>query len=97
MSKENCSPYIVSISFEGVRAETLLHKLNDNGVIIGNGSACSSKKSGNRILASMGIDSKTIESSVRISFGMCTTKDEVKVAATLLDKCTKDYKEKVKM
>ena len=59
---EENSPYIIAIGFKGVRAETLLHKMDEYGVLIGNGSACSSKKSGNRILSSMGVDQKVIES-----------------------------------
>ncbi|MBR4745209.1 MAG: aminotransferase class V-fold PLP-dependent enzyme, partial [Clostridia bacterium] len=35
------SPYINVLSFEGVRAETLLHMIEDNGYLVGNGSACS--------------------------------------------------------
>ena len=38
-SNIDCSPYIVSISFMGCRAETILNKLSDKGVFIGNGSA----------------------------------------------------------
>ena len=55
-SFEDNSPYIVSISFAGCRAETLLNMLGDyDNIFVGNGSACSAKKSGNRVLESMGV------------------------------------------
>lgn len=96
-STEDNSPYIISIGFPGVRAETLLHKLDECGVLIGNGSACSSKKSGNRILASMGVYQKAVESSIRISFSAYNTEEDVVYAAKQIKICTDDYKEKVKL
>ena len=96
-SFEDNSPYIVAISFDGVRAETLLHKLDEKGVLIGNGSACSSKKSGNRILLNMGVEQKVIESSVRISFGVYNTENDVIECAKLIKLCTDDYIEKVRL
>ena len=96
-SFEENSPYIIAIGFQGVRAETLLHKMDEYGVLIGNGSACSSKKSGNRILSSMGVDQKVIESSVRISFGIYNDENDVVEAANLLNKCIIEYKEKVRL
>jgi cysteine desulfurase len=94
-SDENCSPYIVSISFLGCRAETILNKLSDRGVYIGNGSACSSKKSGNRILDNMGVSKDEIESNLRISFSKHNTIDEVEKLVDELAFVIKDYLIKV--
>lgn len=74
---ENFSPYILECSFLGVRAETMLHMLEEKGVLISNGSACSSKKQGNRILEAMGLKSNEIESSVRFSFGHDTKIEDI--------------------
>ena len=71
------SPYIFECGFIGVRAETMLHMLEEKGLLISNGSACSSKKSGNRILDAMGLNQKEIESSIRISFGHETTDSDI--------------------
>ncbi len=76
---DNSSPYILQASFVGVRAETMLHLLEEKDILISNGSACSSKKQGNRILDAMGLTQKEVESSVRFSFGHSTTKEELEI------------------
>ena len=43
---EASAPQIVSVSFEGVRSEVLLHALEDKGVYVSSGSACSSNHPG---------------------------------------------------
>lgn len=67
-SFDDNSPYILSISFSDIKGEVLMYSLEQDGVIVSTGSACSSKKSGNRILESMGILSSDIVGSLRISF-----------------------------
>ena len=94
-SDSDCSPYIVSISFMGCRAETILNKLSDKGIFIGNGSACSSKKSGNRILDNMGVPKVEIESNLRISFSKNNTIEEVDKLIIELVLAVKDYLLKV--
>lgn len=89
------SPYIVSISFMGCRAETLLNMLDDKGVMIGNGSACSSKNSGNRILENMGVSKQEIESNIRISFSKYNTIDEVKELLKILKNTVVEYLSKI--
>lgn len=54
--------------------------LSDEGIFIGLGSACSSKKSGNRVLSAMGLDDKYIAGNIRLSFCPDTRLDEVKAA-----------------
>lgn len=95
-SKNNASPYILSVSFIGCRAETILNMLSDRGVMVSNGSACSSKKSGNRILESMGCRREEIESNIRISFSRENTLEEVEKMATILTEVVKEYIKKVR-
>lgn len=90
-SDDSCSPYIISISFEKCRAETILNMMSDKGICIGNGSACSSKKTGNRILESMGVKRDEIEGNLRISFSKYNTIDEVNLLVEKLSQCVKDY------
>ena len=47
-STNNNSPYVLSITFRGVKGETLVHMMEQKGILISTGSACSSKKVGNR-------------------------------------------------
>ena len=77
---KNNSPYILSVSFKGIRGEVLLHMLEQQGIIIGTGSACSSKKQGNRILENMGVPKDYILGSIRISLSSFNTFDEIKTA-----------------
>lgn len=79
----NGSPYILSISIDGIRGETLVHSLEQYGIIIGTGSACSSSKIENRVLNNMGRSKSEILGSVRISFGKNNTADEVEYASKM--------------
>lgn len=84
-SPKDASPYVLSLSFCGVRGETLVHVLEGDDVIIGTGSACSSKKGAlNRTLEEMGKTKEENEGAVRISFSKETTLDEVKQACNII-------------
>lgn len=89
------SPYIESLIFEGVKGETMLHALDENGVIVGLGSACSSKKAGNRILDEIGMSKDDIISSVRISFNAYQGETEIVKAAEIIIKTYEDIKKRV--
>ena len=89
------SPYILTAWFDGVNAETLVRALHDDGVLIGKGSACSTKKSGNRILESIGFDAVTIKSHVRISFSELNTLIEVENAGKIILSKYNEIREKV--
>ncbi len=93
---DGASPYILSVSFIGCRAETLLYMLSDKGVMVSNGSACSTKKSGNRILNSMGCAQDEIESNIRISFSKENTIEETEKMALILVDAVKEYLKKVR-
>ena len=91
-SFEDNSPYIVSISFAGCRAEILLNMLGDyDNIFVGNGSACSAKKSGNRVLESMGVQKSEIEGNLRISFGIYNTPEEVEYLVEKLNERVSAY------
>lgn len=90
-SRDENSPYVVSISFDRCRAETLLNMLSDRNIFVGNGSACSSKKRGNRVLENMGISPSEIEGNLRISFSKFNTMEEVEILAKNLVDCVGDY------
>ena len=78
------SPYILSISFKGIRGEVLLHMLEKRGVLIGTGSACSSKKQSNRVLEAMGVSKDYVLGSIRLSFSSFNSIDEIKIATNEL-------------
>lgn len=92
---ETQSPYIISLSFEGVNGETLMRAL-ENDVVVGTGSACSTKKAGNRVLEAMGKSQKEIKSSIRVSFNAYMSENEVEKAAKIILDKYKQVWEKVK-
>ena len=65
---EDQSPFMLSIYFRGIKGEVLIHSLEDDGLLVSTGSACSSKKAGNRTLDSMGRKFDEVVGSIRISF-----------------------------
>lgn len=69
-------PYILNVSVEGYRSETLLHFLEAQGVYVSSGSACA-KGEGSYVLREMGLDKKRVDSALRISFSRDNTKADV--------------------
>ena len=79
---EHAADHILNLSFPPVRAETMLHALEGMGVLVGNGSACSSKKkSASHVLSAMRIPPAAIESAVRFSLNPYLTEDDIDYAA----------------
>ncbi|MDE6614341.1 MAG: aminotransferase class V-fold PLP-dependent enzyme, partial [Clostridia bacterium] len=74
---ENSSPYVFSFALNSARGEVLVHCLEDKGVIVGTGSACSAKKSTKRIPLALGIEDDYSQGMLRISFCENSTKDDV--------------------
>lgn len=72
------APHVVSVSFQGVRSEVLLHSLEDKGVYVSAGSACSAHKpQPSATLQAMGIAKELLGSTIRFSFSVFTTMDEI--------------------
>ncbi len=86
LSAENASPYILSVSAKGLRGEVLLHMLDDAGLMVGTGSACSSKSRFSRVIMACGLDEKRADGVLRLSFASSTTGDEVTSAIEILNK-----------
>lgn len=75
---EGSAPHIVSVSFMGVRSEVLLHSLEEKGIYVSAGSACSSHKpQPSATLRAMKVDNSLLESTIRFSFSVFTTKEEI--------------------
>lgn len=77
-SIEGTAPHIVSVSISGVRSEVLLHALEDKGIYVSAGSACSARKpQPSATLKAMGIDKDLLSSTIRFSFSVFTTEEEI--------------------
>lgn len=72
------APHVISASFQGIRAEVLLHALEEKNIYVSSGSACSSNKPGlSSTLVAIGLDQNLLDSTVRFSFCFETTKEEL--------------------
>ena len=81
-----CCSSILNISFLGTRGEVLLHTLEQDGIYVSTGSACSSNKKGqSHVLGAMGLKDKEIEGALRFSFGRFNEIDEMEI---VVDKVT---------
>ncbi|MBO5373611.1 MAG: cysteine desulfurase [Lachnospiraceae bacterium] len=79
------APHIVSVSVEDVRSEVLLHSLEEKGVYVSAGSACSSNKPAiSRTLTAIGLKKNLLDSTVRFSFCGATTREEIDYAITCM-------------
>lgn len=78
MRKRQSAPHVVSVSFKDIRAEVLLHALEEKNIYVSSGSACSSNKPGlSSTLVAIGLDSSLLDSTIRFSFSFNTTKEEL--------------------
>ncbi|CDR58851.1 aminotransferase class-V protein [Staphylococcus argenteus] len=74
----NGSPFILNISFPGVKGEVLVNAFSKYDIMVSTTSACSSKRNKlNEVLTAMGLSDKAIEGSIRLSFGATTTKEDI--------------------
>ncbi len=98
ISPDSCSPYILTVAAKGVRGETVLHMCDDEGLIIGTGSACSSNsaKRYSRVMQACGLSSELIDGVLRLSFGIHNTEEEIKIAAGILNRVIKCGREAMK-
>ena len=72
------APHVLSISISGVRAEVLLHAMEERGIYIASGSACSSNHPGlSGTLKGIGLKEEFLSSTVRVSFSKYNNKEEL--------------------
>lgn len=76
ISGENSSPYVLSVSAAGLRGEVLMHALESRDIIVGNGSACSSKNRYSRVIRACGYSESVLDGVIRISFSTENTMEE---------------------
>lgn len=80
------APQIVSVSIDGVRSEVMLHTLEDRKIYVSAGSACSSNKpSVSHTLANIGLKGSLLDSTIRFSFSVHTTEEEIDYALEVMN------------
>ncbi|MBP2033633.1 cysteine desulfurase [Clostridium algifaecis] len=87
---DSYSPYVLSVSFLGVKGEVLLHMLEDKGIFVSTGSACSAKNNDeSHVLKSIGLKNEDIRGTIRFSFSEFNKKEEVDYTIEVIDKSLK--------
>ncbi|HZG82355.1 MAG TPA: cysteine desulfurase family protein, partial [Brevibacillus sp.] len=91
------APHIMNLSVPGVKAEVLLHSLEERGFLVSTKSACSSKANEpSRVLMAIGVGAECASSSLRISLGRDNTADEVVQFIEALRDCVKTLRSYMK-
>ena len=85
ISSDNSSPYILTISAKGLRGEVVMHALESQNVIVGNGSACSSKNRFSRVIENCGYKQDVLDGVIRISFSTETTEKECQEGVKIIN------------
>ena len=85
-SSDNASPYILNISFLGIKPEVLVHMLSQENIYISTGSACKSKKKSKTILEEMGFSKELANTAVRFSFSHLNNIQEARTVKSIIIK-----------
>jgi len=80
----NTSPYILNMSFLGVKGETLVHALSEKGLYASMGAACRNRKRTKSGLELMGFSPEIAESAIRLSFSPYNTVEEAEQARDII-------------
>lgn len=79
------SPFIISLSFPGLKSEVIVHALEAEDCYVSSKSACSSKlEKPSRVLMAMGLTAREALGTIRISLGYDTKEEELQRLADLL-------------
>lgn len=85
-TNKESAPHIISVSFDDVRSEVLLHALESQGIYVSAGSACASNKPAvSQTLKSIGVKKDLLDSTIRFSFSCETTKEELEYCFKILN------------
>lgn len=77
-SIEEGAPHILNVAFKDVRAEVLLHALEQHNIFVSSGSACSSNKVNPKsTLYAIGKRGQELDNAIRFSFGHETTLEDL--------------------
>ncbi|NYE07683.1 cysteine desulfurase [Bacillus niacini] len=95
---ENTAPHILNFSIKGVKAEVLIHTLEQTGIYLSTTSACSSKKQlPSQTLLAMGVPDDLADSAFRISLSYDNTEDEARMVIKAIEKGAKQLRKVMKL
>ena len=93
--KELLARYYDGLTTEEEEAR-LAQLLDDNGVRVGTGSACSSKNRYSRVILACGADEATADGVLRLSLSKATTEEECREAAAVVTRCARELRERMR-
>jgi len=92
-SKKERLPNNVNISFKGIEGESILLRLNEEGIRASTGSACSSQSlEPSHVIIALGRNHGIAHGSIRFSMGNTTTKKEIDYTVTKLKEIIKQLR-----
>ena len=93
-SKEFRLPHNANFSFKGIEGESLLMMLDQEGIAVSTGSACSSASlAPSHVLSAMGIQPEIAHASIRFTLGKDTTKEDIDHTLKVLAEKVKKLRE----
>jgi cysteine desulfurase len=97
-SHEETVPYIINLSFPGIKSEVLVHALEEQEIYVSSKSACSSKtEKPSRVIQAMGYPTEVALSSIRISMAYNTEEDHLSRALEALCRIIPDLQQVMKV
>nr|WP_305138932.1 cysteine desulfurase family protein [uncultured Schaedlerella sp.] len=88
LTDANSAPHIISVGFAGIRSEVLLHALEEKGIYVSSGSACSSNHPAvSGVLKGIGAAREYLDATLRFSMSEFTTKEEIDYTLETLYNC----------
>lgn len=88
-----CCGSLLNVSFPGTRGEVLLHTLEQDGIYVSTGSACSSNKKGQSgVLKAMGLKDREIEGALRFSLGRMNDISEMDIVVDRVAAAVKRFR-----
>ena len=85
MPERQGAPHIISISVKNVRAEVLLHSLEEKNIYVSSGSVCASNKNTvSDTLRAIGLDKEYLDSTIRVSLSAFNTKEDIEALVSAL-------------
>jgi cysteine desulfurase len=90
---ELASPFILNLSFLGVKGEVLLHELEMKGIYVSTGAACSSKKNNySHVLKAMGLSETQAEGAIRFSFSEWNSIEEIDKTVAIIKEAVERFR-----
>ncbi len=90
---EFCVPGTLNVSFESVEGESLILRLDMEGICVSTGSACTSgSMEPSHVLAALGLPPRLAQGTVRFSLGRNTTEEEIDIVIDKLPKVIKQMR-----